>query len=165
MKIFVYVLCTEEKTHSIYKQKGKNASLEITRLCSKTRHFKEKLKQTPISPLQHMTPPPQNQNIKLHTIPLPAEEKKADYTKNRTLGRKKTEGTESMDTIIRTSAEHPNLSEKMSILAKGGSSGNSTILRPRAVNPPVLSSAPRIHSWYKEDWILSCTYMLGGGST
>lgn len=73
-----------------------------------------------------------------------------------TLGLKNTDGTDNMDTTTSTSAEHPSFSEKMSIFARGGSSGNSTILRPRAVRPPVLSRAPRIHSWYSDDWMLSC---------
>lgn len=76
-------------------------------------------------------------------------------TKQFTFGRKNTDGTESIDTTTSTSAEQPSFSEKINILASGGSSGNSTILRPSAVSPPVLSKAPRIHSWYRDDWILS----------
>ena len=47
----------------------------------------------------------------------------------------------------------------MSIFERAGSRGNSTICLPRGVSVPVLSSAPRIHSWYIEFRILS----WGGG--
>lgn len=80
--------------------------------------------------------------------------------KHLAFGRKKTEGTDSMDTTTSTSAEQPSFSEKMSIFASGGSNGNSTILRPSAVSPPVLSKAPRIQSWYSDDWMLSCGRMV-----
>ena len=43
----------------------------------------------------------------------------------------------------------------MSIFERAGSRGNSTICLPRGVSVPVLSSAPRIHSWYIEFKILS----------
>mmetsp|Transcript_24293 Transcript_24293/g.76458 ORF Transcript_24293/g.76458 Transcript_24293/m.76458 type:complete len:208 (-) Transcript_24293:971-1594(-) len=78
----------------------------------------------------------------------------------RSLGRKNTLGTLSMLTMVNTSLEHPSSSPTMSILARAGSRGNSTILFPMGVSAPVLSSAPRIQSWYMLLRMLSC----GGGS-
>lgn len=43
----------------------------------------------------------------------------------------------------------------ITILDRAGSKGNSTIWRPRGVRLPVLSSAPKIHSWYMEFKMLS----------
>ncbi|RHN67197.1 hypothetical protein MtrunA17_Chr3g0100141 [Medicago truncatula] len=65
-----------------------------------------------------------------------------------------------METMVRTSSRHPNCSPIKSILASGGSSGNSTIFQPSSVNLPALLRAPNIHNWYIELRILSC----GGGS-
>mmetsp|Transcript_18055 Transcript_18055/g.61359 ORF Transcript_18055/g.61359 Transcript_18055/m.61359 type:complete len:205 (+) Transcript_18055:542-1156(+) len=84
----------------------------------------------------------------------------ASLSSSRSLGRKKTPGTESMDTTTSTSAAHCRRAAKMSILARGGSRGNSTMSRPRGVSAPVLSSAPRTQSWYMELRMFSC----GGGS-
>lgn len=47
----------------------------------------------------------------------------------------------------------------ITILDRAGSNGNSTIWRPRGVRLPVLSSAPKIHSWYMEFKMLSCKWM------
>lgn len=62
--------------------------------------------------------------------------------------------------IISTSALHSICEATISIWHCGGSSGNSAICRPRGVNAPVWSNAPKIHNWYKEFRMLSC----GGGS-
>eukprot|EP00964_Phaeocystis_antarctica_P100911 scaffold66445_cov50-Phaeocystis_antarctica.AAC.2 len=69
-------------------------------------------------------------------------------------------GIESEETTVATSSTHFCSSEKISILASDGSSGNSTILRPRGVRAPALVSAPRNHSEYIELSRFSC----GGGS-
>ncbi len=58
--------------------------------------------------------------------------------------------------LTRISALHSISVETMSILERAGSKGNSTMLRPRGVREPVLSSAPSTHSWYIEFKMLSC---------
>ena len=55
-------------------------------------------------------------------------------------------GTLSIETTVSTSAVQPSCSAKMSIFDRGGSSGNSLILRPNGVRAPVLSSAPSTQS-------------------
>ena len=77
----------------------------------------------------------------------------------RSVGRKNTVGTESMETMVSISAEQRSSSETMSIFESGGSSGNSVIFIPRGVNAPVLSSAPSTQSWYMEVTMFS----WGGG--
>src|ERR1700691_789806 len=49
-------------------------------------------------------------------------------------------------TVVSISLVQPKLSAINSIFDKGGSSGNSTILRPIAVKQPVLSRAPKTHN-------------------
>ena len=49
-------------------------------------------------------------------------------------------------TLTRQSALQPISTETMRSLERAGSRGNSTILRPRGVNVPVLSKAPKIQS-------------------
>lgn len=71
------------------------------------------------------------------------------------LGRKKTEGTESMETIVNASSEQPISQATNKSLDSAGSNGNSTIWRPNWVSPPVLSSAPKTHSWHIELSMLS----------
>ncbi|KAM1244697.1 hypothetical protein COP1_036098 [Malus domestica] len=62
----------------------------------------------------------------------------ASLSSTLSLGLKNTDGTESMDTIVKTSSKHPSFSPINSILASGGSNGNSTIFQPRLVNLPSL---------------------------
>ena len=57
--------------------------------------------------------------------------------------------------LTRTSELHCISTDTMSIFDSAGSRGNSTICRPTAVRPPVLSRAPSIHSWYMELRMLS----------
>lgn len=57
--------------------------------------------------------------------------------------------------MMSTSAVHFMEADTISILHCGGSKGNSAICRPSDVNSPVLSNAPRTHSWYKEFKMLS----------
>ena len=76
------------------------------------------------------------------------------------LGLNQMGGTDNIAMTVRISFEHLSSSALSSICASGGSTGNSTILAPIRVKPPVLSSAPRIHSWYMLFRMLSC----GGGS-
>lgn len=66
--------------------------------------------------------------------------------RSRAFGLKNTDGTESIDTIVTTSAEHPSISPILSIFESGGSSGNSDMRRPRSVRSPVLLNAPSTHS-------------------
>jgi len=56
------------------------------------------------------------------------------------------------------SALQPISVDTINILDKAGSRGNSSMLRPSGVSDPVLSSAPRTHSWYMEFIILSFTH-------
>mmetsp|Transcript_18673 Transcript_18673/g.46477 ORF Transcript_18673/g.46477 Transcript_18673/m.46477 type:complete len:205 (-) Transcript_18673:1709-2323(-) len=84
----------------------------------------------------------------------------ASLSSSRSLGRNQMGGTDSMAITVRISLEHLSSSALSSICASGGSTGNSTILAPILVSPPVLSRAPRIHNWYMLFRMLSC----GGGS-
>ena len=59
---------------------------------------------------------------------------------------KNMDGTDSIETMTRMSRLQPISSEMISILLREGSSGNSTIFRPRLVSLPVLSNAPKIHN-------------------
>src|SRR3990167_3965184 len=69
-------------------------------------------------------------------------------------------GTDSIDTMVKASSVQPYCSAVMRIFERDGSRGNSDIFRPRSVNLPLLSRAPRIHSWYMAFKIVSS----GGGS-
>ena len=60
--------------------------------------------------------------------------------------------------MMRMSELHFISTEAISILERAGSSGNSTIWRPRVVSDPVLSSAPRVHNWYMEFNIFSLSF-------
>ena len=62
----------------------------------------------------------------------------------------------SVKTRTSDSSLHSISTATINILDRAGSRGNSTIWRPRGVRLPVLSKAPRIHSWYMEFKILSC---------
>ena len=84
----------------------------------------------------------------------------ASDSSSRSFGRKNTEGTESIEMTVNISLEHPSDSAFNKVAANGGSTGNSTIFEPSFVNPPTLSSAPRIHNWYMEFKMFS----FGGGS-
>jgi len=55
-------------------------------------------------------------------------------------------GIESIEIIVKISAEHPYCSLKISILLRGGSTGNSTIFHPISVKSPVFDKAPNIQS-------------------
>ena len=55
-------------------------------------------------------------------------------------------GTESIDTIVNISEEHLYWADIINIFDRGGSRGNSTILRPNSVKLPVLSRAPKTHN-------------------
>lgn len=68
----------------------------------------------------------------------------ASLSSARSGGRKKTVGTLSTLTMVRTSEPQPIAAPASSILASGGSRGNSTMWRPVSVSALVLSSAPRI---------------------
>jgi hypothetical protein len=57
--------------------------------------------------------------------------------------------------LTSTSSLHSISTATINTFDIAGSSGNSTIWRPSVVRLPVLSSAPRIHSWYIELRILS----------
>ena len=62
----------------------------------------------------------------------------------------------SLITHTSDSSLHSISTATINILDRAGSRGNSTIWRPRGVRLPVLSKAPKIHSWYIEFKILSC---------
>ena len=79
----------------------------------------------------------------------------------RSLGRKKTFGTESMETIVSTSSLQPYSSDAViNSFANDGSMGNGVMRRPSGVKSPRLSRAPRDHNSNNEVDIVSC----GGGS-
>ena len=69
-------------------------------------------------------------------------------------------GTLNMLTMVKISSLQPRSQLMISIFDKGGSNGNSTIFLPNYVKLPVLSRAPRIHSWY----ILLSKLSAGGAS-